>query len=154
MQTKTITGSSAFRRLLLIGLCSCLAPVFASAQDKSFVNASDIRWNLDTVVQGVVFYHSITPCNGSNVVMLRFENRNQYPVRISWNENFLTKSEGRIAGAAGRKELTLSRGESTPSGCADTKHAGQIIRPGEIHPAMIVQILGFEFKDIIVNKND
>ncbi|MBL0359417.1 MAG: hypothetical protein IPP72_22280 [Chitinophagaceae bacterium] len=108
------------------------------------------EWVLDKTVSNVDFYHSITACNGKNVVFLKFVNRNSQSVKISWQEIFVTSGRERREGFAGRKEMLIPTGTTTPADCADVASKKIIIRGGEVDPMSVVEIINFIYKDVTV----
>lgn len=111
-----------------------------------------ISWSLDATVKNVKFYHSIVDCNGKKVVFLKFDNKNSYPVDISWKEVFTTQLEEKADGFAGKKQLTLQKGVTMPVNCADNLNKKNIISSSEVSPTYVVEIKKFDYKDIIVSK--
>ena len=109
-------------------------------------------WILDTTVNGVEFYHSIQECNGKQVVLLKFNNKNSMPVKVSWKELFTTQVEAKAAGGAGQKELVIPKGVTVPASCTDAVNKKNIILSSEVSPAYVAQIKGFSYKDILVSK--
>lgn len=107
-------------------------------------------WVLDKTVSNVDFYHSITVCNGKNVVFLKFVNRNSRSVKIGWQEIFVTASRERKEGFNGRKEMLIPTGTTTPADCTDVTAAKTIIRGGEVDPMSVVDIVSFTYKNIAV----
>ena len=138
-------------RLILIGLLSFLLPAYLSAQSTAVHQSTPIQWHLDATVQGVQFYHALTSCNGNNVVLLKFNNSNNYSVKLSWKEVFTTQF-GKKDGAAGQREMVIPTGVSVPSGCTDQQNRRNIILPGDVNPAFMADISAFEFSGISVNK--
>lgn len=113
----------------------------------------DPNWIYDTSVKGVQFYHSIVDCNGKKVVFLKFNNQNNNPVEVSWKEVFTTQALNKQEGFLGQKKLTLSKGETFASDCAEITHRNCLILPRDVSPAYAVVISKFEFKDIVVSSN-
>ncbi|MGZ8544238.1 MAG: hypothetical protein ACXWV0_03035 [Flavisolibacter sp.] len=110
------------------------------------------NWQLDATIDGVSFYHSIVQCNGSNVVLLKFENKNNYPVKVTWKEVFTTQIETKKEGFSGSKELVLAKGTTLPVACSDAADKKKIIRSSDVSPAYVAEISAFEFSKITVNK--
>jgi len=107
-------------------------------------------WVLDKTVSNVDFYHAVNVCNGKNTVFLKFVNRNANAVKISWKEIFVTAHRERIEGFAGRKEMVIQPGTTTPADCNDATNKKAIIRGSEIDPMAVVDIVNFSYKDITV----
>jgi hypothetical protein len=109
-------------------------------------------WILDTTVNGVEFYHSIQECNGKQVVLLKFNNKNSASVKVSWKELFTTQVEAKAPGGAGQKELVIPKGVTMPANCTDAVNKKNIILSSEVSPAYVAEIKGFAYKDILVSK--
>ena len=138
---------------------------FASPPEKLFFYAlknlilpilyplSNNEWILDNTVGNVDLYYKIIECKGSNTVLLKFYNRNNYPVNIVYRELFVTQQVSTKApGMSGTKNLILSPGETSASDCEDLKNKNCIILAEKAIPAYKATIVQFEFKDIHVNK--
>ena len=111
------------------------------------------EWILDKSVGNVDFYYKIADCDGSNTVFLKFNNKNNYAVNITWKEMFITQQVAiKSAGMNGIKELIISPGETAASGCQDLKNERCIIFAKKAIPAYKATITQFEFQDIHVNK--
>lgn len=114
---------------------------------------SPLKWILDTEINGVEFYHSIGECNGKKVVFLKFNNKNNYKVTVSWKELFVTKQiRDKTAGFRGKKEMVLSVGETFASDCATNENEKLLILPIDVSPAYEAEIEKFEFNDISVTR--
>ncbi len=116
----------------------------------SAAGAPSTDWVLDKTVSNVEFYHAITVCNGKNVVLLKFINRNAATVKIGWSEIFVTRNRERKAGFDGRKEMLLPTGITTPASCEDSNNKKTILRGDEVDPLSVIDIQNFYFKDITV----
>ena len=131
----------------------------ASFQDR-ICNLRDMdpaqTWILDTTVGKVKFYHTITQCGAKNAVLLKFENKNDYRVRINWKESFLTQQFAHyVDGFAGQKTLNIDKKETLyPSSCSDTKNKTCIILAEDVSPAYLANIINVYFKEISVTVID
>jgi hypothetical protein len=113
--------------------------------------SSATGWVLDKTVGNVDFYHSIIICNGKKSVFLKFNNKNNHAVKITWKEVFKTPTEETKDGYMGKKEMVLSSGITEPNDCADAGNKKSIILPSEVDPMAVIEILDFSFKEITVN---
>src|SRR5262245_57752092 len=114
-------------------LCLLMAPsILLASQLKhgGIVHASEYsvqptpltEWILDTTVGNVDCYHQVTDCNGKKVVFLKFNNKNNYKVTITWKEVFVTKQvPQKQDGAFGQKQLVITPGETSQTDCTDIK---------------------------------
>jgi hypothetical protein len=108
------------------------------------------EWVLSATVQNVDFFYQITGCNGKQVVLLKFNNRNATKVKVSWKEVFTTQFENGKEGS-GKKSLLLSTGETFDVDCSNAKIKECIVLSSHVSPAYIADIRKFGFKDITVN---
>jgi hypothetical protein len=129
------------------GLYTCSLPVMMPVAHPPAIT----EWVLDASIGNVDFYHAITLCNGEKVVFLKFNNKNSYPVKANWKEVFKIKSGESKDGFNGKKELILAPGITTPNDCSDKANKKSIILPSEIDPALVTEILDFNFKEVTVN---
>jgi hypothetical protein len=111
-----------------------------------------INWSLNATVNNVKFYHAIVDCNGKKMVFLKFDNKNSYPVDVTWKEVFATQLEEKADGYAGKKQLTLQKGVTMPVNCADNLNKKNIISSSEVSPTYVVEIRKFDYKEISVSK--
>jgi hypothetical protein len=108
-------------------------------------------WVLDKTVKNVEFYHMISECSGKKVVFLKFNNKNNYKVKIAWKEVFQTKQQKeKIEGIKGTKELMLFPGIKSSDNCNTPNNTGLFISPEQVSLTHAVEILQFEFKEINV----
>lgn len=110
------------------------------------------QWRLDKTVSGVEFYYAITTCNKENVVFLKMNNKNSYPVEVSWKEVFQTQLEKNKEGFAGTKKIALSPGETFESECNNIHQPLLVVMAGQISPTYVAIVSAFSFKDISVTK--
>lgn len=114
---------------------------------------SATEWKLDTTVGNVDLYYKIDACKGTNAVFLKFNNRNNYTVNISWKDLFVTQQVAtKSAGVNGEKQLILTPGETVAEDCEDTKNKECILFAEKEIPAYKATITAFEFENIHVNK--
>lgn len=122
------------------------------AQNKNSLPAEAGSWVLDKTVNKVEFYHMITQCNGKNVVFLKLANKNNYKVKVSWEENFATQFEKKVKGFAGKKQLFLSAGQSLSNECNSIKFSEGHILSEQVNPTYIAEIKSFEYSEVKVGK--
>jgi|GEM_PF-2450478 len=112
-----------------------------------------IKWVFDTTVNGVSFYHIITPCSGKNVVFLKLVNSNRNAVKASWKELFKTKQEKqKIEGYKGLKQITLRRGETIEATCDNPRYIELSIQPSEVNPTFLALIENFNYTQVKVSR--
>jgi len=120
-------------------------PVFAKPR------ATD-AWVLDKIVSNVEFYHMIGDCDGKKKVFLKFSNKNNCKVKISWKESFDTQLEKHAKGFAGQKQIVLAKGEFVQGGCKTSNFKEVVIQPEQITPTYPAEVRAFEFVDIKVTR--
>lgn len=140
-------GARNFVALALFLFCS--ASVTPKSNTVSTVRSN--VWVFHKTVDNVDFYHMLTNCNGKSVVLLKFNNKNDYKVKVSWKEVFTTQLEKSVEGFNGIKQLFIGTGETMCSGCKDDKIKELLILPEQVTPSYGVSILGFAFKDVTVS---
>jgi len=111
-----------------------------------------VEWVYDTSVNRVDFYHSITPCNGKNVLFLKLVNNNKNTVTVSWKELFaITQETKKTEGYKGLKQITLQKGQTVEAACNSSSNIALITDPAEISPTQLVTIEDFNFIKINVS---
>ncbi len=133
--------------MLLALFVFCIA--FVAPGNKAAVK--DDGWVFHQTVINVDFYHMLANCDGKKVVLLKFNNRNNHKVKVSWKEVFSTQFNKDVEGFAGKKILTVAPGETFASGCGDTKNKDLLILPAQVVPTYIAEIAAFEFKELKVS---
>ena len=108
------------------------------------------NWVLDKTVNHVDCYYLLTECGGKKVVLLKFNNKNTYKVKVTWKEVFDTQLQKGVAGFRGKKQLLIAPGETFASGCADSKNKELLVLPADVIPTYAAEIVAFEFNDIQV----
>lgn len=108
-------------------------------------------WIFDKTVNNVEFYHMIIECGGKNVVLLKFNNKNGYKVKVSWKQGFDTQLEKHTKGTE-HKHFVLSKGEMVQGSCGSAKFREGFISPEQITPTYIADIQNFEYIDIKVTR--
>lgn len=110
------------------------------------------EWILDKTIGNVDVYHKIANCEGSAVVMLKFDNKNTHAVKISWNELYLTKQvTQKIKGSKGSKSLVLPPGETAAKNCEDTMNTACMRFAAQAITSFKADIIGYEYLDLVVN---
>lgn len=136
-------------------LLACLS-IFnqASAQNAGTKKISNgIQWQSDGLVNGVSFFHSIGVCNGEHVVFLKLINKNNFKVKITWKEDFVSRQVAqKTEGSFGEKELTLKAGQTSEANCAMVKQKELIVRADQVNPSFKAEILDYGFRNINVSK--
>jgi hypothetical protein len=94
----------------------------------------------------------MTECNGKKVVLLKFNNRNNYKIKVSWKEVFKTQLEQQTESFRGQKQLVIAPGEIFESDCTNIKYKECLITSDQVSAAYGAEILKFDFKDINVSK--
>lgn len=139
----------------LVNSFSVPGPVYAAVfnlKPSKFEDLSKATWILDARDQKVEFYHSLIDCNGKAVVFLKFNNKNNYPVHISWRDVLVVNSSRTRQGLNTKKELLLAPGITTPSDCSDAINKLLILLPPQIAPLAVRQMVDYSFKEVKVSK--
>lgn len=125
---------------------------FLYAQDNTAPPDKTGTWILDKSVSQVDFYHMIKECKGEKTVFLKFNNKNTYPVKVTWTEVFATQMETGRTGVGGKKSLVIPQGESSYSDCTGSSHKELVTLSSEVSPAYVAVISKFDFQSITVEK--
>lgn len=141
-----------FRKLSPKFICLVLFANTSFAQ-KASTDGSPGHWKLNTTVGGVKFLSQIALCSGEKVVLLKFNNQNNYRVKVTWDDLLQTsqsadKNESLIV----RKEIVLPPGETAARSCDSSPCHQCFIVSSQVFPTHRVDISGFEYKNITVNK--
>lgn len=109
-----------------------------------------LNWQLDKTVNGVELFYALSACKGSDVVFLRLNNTNKYPVNVSWNEVFETQVEKNAEGNRDRKKMIIQPGETFESDCMNPVHKELVVLASKAVPTYIAVISKFSYKDVTV----
>ncbi len=109
-----------------------------------------LNWQRDKTVDGVEFFYALSACKGSDVVFLKLNNTNKYPVNVSWNEVFETQVEKNAEGNGNRKKMIIQPGETFESDCMNPVHKELVILASKAVPTYIAVISKFSYKDVTV----
>jgi hypothetical protein len=122
------------------------------AQVNDVVSHEMTDWIADGSMNNVDFYYRIAQCEGRQVVFLKFENRNEYHVEITWKESFFDKIIGqRITGIYGQKQLVLTPGQVLEADCLSGDCKECITRSADVVHTHVVQIGEFNFLEVSVS---
>jgi hypothetical protein len=110
-------------------------------------------WILNTTVNNVVFYHKLVSCGDKKAVLLKFENKNNFEVEVSWKQ---------IVGSvqvpnpnddlASNNTLVLKPGTTEPNDCSDIENDILVVLPNEVSPMFIADIETFNFSSIQIKE--
>lgn len=111
-------------------------------------------WQLDATINGVQCYHQLADCDGKKVVFLKFTNKTNASVKLSWKEVFEKKYDKTLKteGPFAEKQLKLAGGETVQADCNGVNNSNLIARPLQTTPVYEGEITKFNFKDIQVAK--
>lgn len=109
-----------------------------------------LNWQLDTTVNGVEFFYALSACKGSDVVFLKLNNTNKYPVNVSWKEAFETQVEKNADGNGDRKKMILQPGETSETDCISPVHKELVVPASKAVPTYVAVISKFSYKDVTV----
>jgi len=122
-------------------------PSVISISSNNYQSLED-GWVLDTTINKVLFYHKIVLCEDRNVVLLKFDNQNDFEVSVSIKANFKTKQIPSFIEGFNGISLNLKSGLTAPLTCSDENNKNLIITGVDVDPTYIADILDFNFKEI------
>jgi hypothetical protein len=109
-------------------------------------------WILEMSTGNVDLYYQIGECDGQKVIFMKFENRNNHEVEITWKEtvhdNF---SKSHITGFYGEKQLVLAPGQLVQADCTSSICQECITRSVDVTPTHLVEIKEFSFTEVSVS---
>ena len=149
---KQFLSRQLIQRLMTMACLLALAPVVSFKPLMSYNGAE--TWTPAASVNNVDFYYRLSPCDGTNTVMLRLHNRNAFNVRIAWEEAFTTKElKEEIQNNNGAKQVTLKKFGALESNC--TQGSGLlVIRGKEISKTHEATITRYHFRNIKVERTN
>ncbi|HRP57698.1 hypothetical protein [Agriterribacter sp.] len=109
-----------------------------------------LKWQLDKTVKGVQFFYALSVCEGSDIVFLKLNNTNKYPVNVSWKETFETQVEKNADGNGDRKKMILQPGETSEADCISPVHKELVVPASKAVPTYVAVISKFSYKDVTV----
>jgi hypothetical protein len=141
---------SAYIGAMLMPVLFLLQPAITAGANTPQHLRPVAEWILDKTVSNVDFYYMISECDGKKVVFLKFVNRNNSKVKVSWKEVFSTQFEKKREGFKGKKELVLSKGETSESACNQVNVKECFVLPSEVSATYLAEISSFTFSDVQV----
>lgn len=161
-ETVTIMASTPYGspkgKTLLIIITLLLSPLLHTFSnnynDPLSSPEQDLNWQHDKTVGGVELFYAISPCKGSSAVFLKMNNKNRYPVEVSWKETYETQAEKAVEGYGGVKKIVVPPGETFESDCGNPTHKALVVLAGNAIPTYIAVISNFHYKDVTVNKTN
>jgi hypothetical protein len=135
-----------------LGFLACLCLLSYSnnsaAQDK---NIQELReYTLTNTTSNVQFFKTTATCQGKAAILLKFNNRNDHDVKVTWKELFVTSQVTQETEGFREKEIILPPGVTSVSDCNDANHRDLIVAADNVSPTYSADILEFKFKDIRV----
>jgi hypothetical protein len=119
----------------------------------SAISGEDNKWTRDKSVSNVDLYYKISECNGEKVIFLKFDNKNDFSVKITWKEAIADKVFGNVVDCNyGEKQLTLPPGVTVQDGCSSISCPECQINVRTAIPTHEADPLNLEFKEVTVNK--
>lgn len=113
----------------------------------------DDSWVLDTTLNNVVFYHKLVSCGDRKAVLLKFDNKNNFNVEISWKQIVNSKQEPNATDEfSSLNTLIVNSGSVEATDCSDSNNDLLVVLPGEASPMYIADILSFSFSNIVVKE--
>lgn len=145
--TSSLTHS--VNRKFISTLCLSMLFLLFSVQ----VQAQDDDWTLDSTVENVDLMYQLVDCDGAKAVLLKFNNKNAFEVKVTWKQVIATEEmPNNTQESVQSYELSLPSGVSAPDGCKDDENTSLIITPFEVDPTHMVLIQDFGFSSIIVER--
>ena len=110
-------------------------------------------WVLDTTVNNVIFYYKLVSCGDKKAVLLKFENKNNFDVEVSWKQIVGSKQiPNSNDELASNNTLVIKPGTTEPNDCSDTENAMLVVLPIEVSPMFIADIETFNFSSIQIRE--
>lgn len=103
-------------------------------------------WVLDMTINNVAFYHKIIICNNQKAVLLKFDNKNNFDVEVSWmslvgsNQTPNPNQE-----YAKTQSLIIKPGISEPNDCLDNTIPELILLQKDVNPTFPAEVESFNF---------
>ena len=127
--------------------------IFMGNKSMASVSGDDNNWVLDKSVSNVDLYYKISECNGEKVIFLKFDNKNNYDVKVAWKEAVADKVFGNVVDCYnGDKQLTLSPGITVQEDCNSALFPECRINVKNAIPTHVADPSSLEFKDVTVSK--
>ena len=127
--------------------------IFMGNKSMASVSGDDNNWVLDKSVGNVDLYYKISECNGEKVIFLKFDNKNNYDVKVAWKEAVADKTSGKVVLCYyGEKNLTLSPGVKLQDGCGSVVSPECMINLKTAIPTHPVDPLNLEFNEVTISK--
>ncbi len=112
-----------------------------------------VSWKLKKSENGVSCFTALTTCNNSQVVLLRFTNSNDYPVKVQWNEFFSTVQEPEFKGNfRGKKTLMIAPGTSGAESCGDVSKKNFFLSVNEVIPTYAADVRDVDIREFSVSR--
>lgn len=119
------------------------------------VNAQDESWTLQTTVENVNFYYQIVDCDDNSVILLKFDNKNDFDVKVYWKQIIGTEQVPNTTQESVQQfEVVLNSGVTAPEGCTDQTLENLVIMPFEVDPTYLAEITNFSFSSISIEKTN
>ena len=147
----THMGKVHFLMVMMVSLLCLTQSTFAFSFSPLTPPHPNAEWVLDKTVSNVDFYYMISECDGKKVVFLKFNNRNDKKVKVSWKEVFSTQFEKTREGFKGEKQLVLSKGETLQDDCKNVNVKQCIVLPSEVSSTYLAEIISFTFSQVRVS---
>jgi hypothetical protein len=146
-----VKGSSTSKATVLINAFN------KDEQPEGIINMNqetkDDSWVLDTTLNNVVFYHKLVSCGDRKAVLLKFDNKNNFNVEISWKQIVNSKQEPNATDEfSSLNTLIVNSGSVEATDCSDSNNDLLVVLPGEASPMYIADILSFSFSNIVVKE--
>jgi len=127
--------------------------IFLGNKSMASVSGDDNNWVLNKSVGNVDLYYKISECNGEKVIFLKFDNKNNYSLKITWKEAIADKVFGNVVDCHyGEKQLTLPPGVTVQDGCSSISCPECQINMRTAIPTHEADPLNLEFKEVTVSK--
>lgn len=110
-------------------------------------------WILDKTINNVDFYHKIVTCEDKKAVLLKFDNKNSFSVKISWKQIVNSKQEPNATDEfSSLNTLIVNSGSVEATDCSDNNNDLLVVLPSEASPMYMADILSFSFSNIVVKE--
>lgn len=107
---------SAYLTVLILAALLFFSPKKCEAQSNG--NWQPLWLSTSNNFKGIEGYYQVSTCNGSDVVLIKLVNQNNYAVRAGWKDNAIDKNSKFIPSNAIQDSLTLAPNSETVGSCA------------------------------------
>jgi hypothetical protein len=102
-------------RLLILALCMLL---FGFTRAQTSVSWKPVWLSTTNVFKGVEGFYRSATCNGSEVVLIKLVNHNNYSVKTGWKNLVITNDDQKLYGKASQDSVTVAANAEVAGDCS------------------------------------